>query len=147
MARSGPGRPTKYNKRRADAYISTLRIGGTHVAAAASAGISEATAFRWRNENAIFASRVDEAIPLREAAWCSVIHRAIMKGDAKVAIQMLRMTNPESYGVQRVKMDGPVEVAGKLELTGRVDMSSVLDNMTTEALQAALDKLQGAAEA
>ena len=124
------GRPTKLTKDRADRYIATLMIGGTHKSAASAAGVDEATTQRWRNENAGFAARVDDAIPARERAWCQTIHAAIRKGDARMALAMLERTNPNDYG-RRTRIEGPVELGGSVKL----ELGKHMDEMTREQLE------------
>jgi hypothetical protein len=135
------GRPTSYNKQRADRYVAVIEMGGTHKAAAAAAGVNQTTSERWRTERPAFSERVDDAAELREVAWLNCIRKAVNKGDAKIAVAMLKMTNPAVYGNQRIRIDGPVELAGKLDVNGNVDLSEAFDNMTTEAIRKAIDRL------
>lgn len=76
MKNKGRGRPTKFNKDRAEAVIEAVRQGCTLRAAAAKSNIHVATLCRWRNELCEFREALEIAEGVAEGMHTGVLQKA-----------------------------------------------------------------------
>lgn len=109
------GRPTKFSQDVAAEILAALRRGHYMETAAALAGISKDTLYRWLKAGARFESaeltafwiEVEKAQAEAEDLDLTVLHRAVEKGDVETAKWRLSHRNPGRWGRTQVEMSGP----------------------------------------
>lgn len=105
-------------------FMAAVQAGASDASAAAEAGISRATIFRWQHGERPFdeamRKQMQRARAIRERRWISIIERAaddrttgtgnrqrFIPGDWKAAQFLLSVTNPEFALKSRTEISGP----------------------------------------
>ena len=87
------------------ALLEALRLGATRSQAAAAAGLSRVTLWRWLQEDPELAAAVEQADGLAELAMIRTLYEASMR-DWKAAAFWLERRHPAEWGRGRRRVEG-----------------------------------------
>jgi len=109
--------PNKRTPERRERILELLRAGNYMETAAACAGISKDTLYKWLSADADFADAVKEAQAAAEALHISNIAKAAFDGTWQASAWYLERKYPDRFGRQDRRPEG----ADRIEVTLRFD--------------------------
>jgi hypothetical protein len=120
QARSGPGRPTKFDDDRRTRFLAAVRAGCTLRSAALSVGWSEDALARYRRNSSDFAGQVIEAEGTAEVHLVAIVRDAA-RTNWRAALELLSRRFPDSWGRhERVDVELRLQVK---RLAAELDLS------------------------
>jgi hypothetical protein len=106
-------RQRRNGRKTADAetrYLDALRDGKSIAAAARAAGIGRRTAYDWRDRDAVFAARWDEAFDEGTDRLEDLALAGAEQGSERLLLALLKARRPERYQRMQVEHTGSLEV-------------------------------------
>jgi hypothetical protein len=91
-------------------YLSALRLGKSIAAAARAASIGRRTAYDWRDRDAAFAARWDEAWEIGTDYLEDLALKGAEQGSERLLLALLKARRPDRYQRMVVEHEGSLEV-------------------------------------
>ena len=93
-----------------DKFLAALRAGKSIAAAARAAGIGRRTAYDWRDRDAAFAARWDEAWEVGTDHLEDLALKGAEQGSERLLLALLKARRPDRYQRMVVEHEGNLEV-------------------------------------